>query len=120
MRRDVRGGFVSYLLAVPVSGCRLTPRVCLESTAAAFAHHVVLVRRQILQRFNQPVRPTDHDFFGALGFAQSEMQPQVALRNEPAAAANFLFSRLSASLLQDDCRAERGAIRFRPDKLQRR
>ena len=82
-----------------------------------FAHNVVLICGKILERFHESVRPTDHDLFRLCSLPQTEVNSQIALRNETIATPNFLFV-LIAILFERHLRPQSGAVRFHTDQLE--
>src|ERR1700756_2989832 len=75
----------------------------LRIDSAAFPRNVVSIRRQGVQSFHPPARPPKYDLVRFRRLAQTEMQPQVALRNVAIAAANFLLALVGALLECDRC-----------------
>lgn len=58
--------------------------------AFAFLHVDHLVRLYIFQAIDLPARPSDFKRIDLLRLAQTKMNPQIALRKVPAAAANLV------------------------------
>src|ERR1700741_1067377 len=85
------------------------PAGLLRIYSTAFLHDVVSIGRQVVQSLNQPARPADYDLVRFRRLTQTEMQPQVALRNVAVATANF-FLALIGSLLERDRGAQGGAV----------
>src|SRR5260370_41651767 len=85
--------------------------------STTFAHNVVLICRKILERFDQPVRPTDHDLFCFCSLPKAEVNSQIALRNKTVATPNFLFV-LIAILSERHLRPQSGEVRFHTNQLK--
>src|SRR5260370_448717 len=85
--------------------------------STTFAHNVVLICRKILKRFDQSVRPTDHDPFRLCSLPKTEVNSQIALRNKTVATPNFLFV-LIAILFERHLRPQSGAVRFHTNQLK--
>src|SRR5712692_8681558 len=79
------GGSITSVPPLPGAARGLDPNIAYTVSlfgidAAAFAHYIILVCRQISERLDQAAWPADRNRVGLASGAQAKVQPQIALR----------------------------------------